>query len=109
MSLIIRNSMLSKIVAKIDVLGTANLEQDEVRTLLNWLKTSPVADHITIQFGGMSPVRADAVSSGAVERQVALLEEQRAVFHCASGVFGSQQMEWPPIEVDSISTSVLKG
>lgn len=95
MSVLIRARTLQRVVCKVELSGTIELEPAEIKAVLEWMKSSPIADHMIVQFGQMSPVKGTCVSGGAIERQIALIEAQGAIHASQVGVKRSDTERWP--------------
>lgn len=112
MSVLIRARTLQRVVCKIELSGTAELEPCEIKAVLEWMKASPIADHMIVQFGQMSSVKGSCVNSGAIERQIALIEAQGAIHASQVGVKRSDTERWlmtDPIVKPDRSTLNNKG
>lgn len=90
MPTIIKNDIVSKTVLQLDFAGGISLQPAEIARVLEWVKDSPIADHIVVRFNDMSQMTGDRILGGIIEAHVAHEEAIRALHFARSELINQQ-------------------
>lgn len=90
MPTIIKNDIVSKTVLQLEFAGGTSLQPAEIARVLEWVKASPIADHMIVKFNDMSPMTGDRILGSIIEAHVAHEEAIRALHFARSELINQQ-------------------